>query len=221
VKQAVRQHRPGARHRFLGGLGDEHQRAVPLILQAEQCLRRADPARHVNVVAAAMGHKSVLPVPVGLVAACIGKAGFLFHRQRVEFSTHHVSGAVAVLVDGGKPGPADLLGDLETKRAHFGREFGCGLHFLECDLRMGVDILVQRVEAWVVGFDRGLDRGLELDDIDLRLRRGEGRRAQCSGGQQDFGKLFHRNNAPCLLTARGTPSLFPGISSEPQWTMEC
>ena len=79
-KQPVGQHGLGAGPRLFGWLGDEHQGALPLVLQADQCLRRSDPARHMDVMAAAMGHKGLPAVPAGLVVAGIGKAGFLFHR---------------------------------------------------------------------------------------------------------------------------------------------
>jgi hypothetical protein len=61
---------------------------------------------------------------------------------------------------------------------------------------MGVDLFVERVEFWVVGFDRFLDRGLETDNIDLRDRRRKANRAQRGGRQQGFGKPIHGNNAP-------------------------
>ena len=144
---------------------------LPLVLQAEQCLRRSDPARHVDVMAAAMGHKRLPAVPAGLVAAGIGKAGFLFHRQRVEFGAHHDGGAIAIFIDGDQPGLAYLLGDIEAERAHFGGELGCGFYFLKGKFRMGVDVLVERVELWIVAFDRRLDRGLETGNIELCVRR--------------------------------------------------
>ncbi len=169
-EQAVGQHGPGAPPDFFGGLGDEHQGALPLVLEADQCLRGPYPARHVDVVAAAMRHKRLAALPGRLVVACIGKAGFLFHRQRIEFGTHHDGGTVAILVDRDQAGLADLLGDLEADRAHFISEFGCGLHLLEGDLRMRMDILVKRIEFWVVGFDRFFNRGLEADDVHLRVR---------------------------------------------------
>jgi hypothetical protein len=36
---------------------------------------------------------------------------------------------------------------------------------------MGVDVLVERVEFWVVGLERFLDRGLETDNVELGMRR--------------------------------------------------
>ena len=99
--------------------------------------------------------------------ARIGKAGLLFHRQRVEFGAHQDRRAVAVLVDRDEAGLADLLGDLEAERAHLGGETGCGFHFLKRQLGMGVDVLVERIERRVVAGDRGLNRSLESGDIKL------------------------------------------------------
>ena len=62
--------------RFLGRLGDEHQRAMPLVLESNERLRRADPACHMDVVAAAMGHKGLSSLPDGLVVAGIGQTVF-------------------------------------------------------------------------------------------------------------------------------------------------
>ena len=178
-EQALRQHGHGARTNFFRRLGDEHQRAAPLVLQAKQRLRRSDPARHVDVVAAAMGDEHLPPVPVGLVAARIVEAGLLFHRQRVEFGAHHDGGPVAIPVDGDQPGPADLLGDLEAERAHLRGEPGGGFHFLKGKFRMGVDFLVERIELWIVARDRRLDRLLETDDIELCVGRQQAGREQC------------------------------------------
>src|ERR1700732_1422819 len=105
------------------------------------------------------------------------KAGFFFHRQRVELGAHHDGGAFAILVNGNQPGLADLFSDLKTQRAHLGGELARGFLFLKGDLRVGVDILVERVEFWVIGFHRSLDRGLETVDIDLRARGQDGDRA--------------------------------------------
>ena len=157
-EQAVGQHRLGAGDLFLGRLGDEHQRALPLVLQADQRLRRADPARHVDVVAAAMSDEVSRPFQICLVVAGIGQAGLFLHRQRVELGAHHDGRSSAVLVDRDQPGLADFLGDLEADRAHLGGELGGGLLLLEGDLGMGVDVLVERVELRVVALEGGLDR---------------------------------------------------------------
>ena len=119
-EQAVGDHRLGAGDGFLGRLRDEHQRPMPTIFQVDQRLGRADPARHVNVMAAAMIDEGLLPVPVGLVAARIGQSGLLFHRRRIELGPHQNGGAFAIFVDRDKSGLADLFRHLETKRAQSG-----------------------------------------------------------------------------------------------------
>ena len=106
-EQTLPQHRHGARTDFFGRLGNEHQRAAPLVFQANQRPGRSHPARHVNVVAATVGHECFTSLPGGLVAARIGKAGLLFHRQRIEFGAHHDGGAIAILVDRNQSGLAD------------------------------------------------------------------------------------------------------------------
>ncbi len=143
-----------------------------------------------------MGHKSLSAVPNGLVVACIGKTGFFFHRQRVKFGAHHDGGTVTIPVDGYQAGLADLLGDLETERAHFGGQPGCGLHLLKGEFRMRMNLLVERIEIWVVGFDRFFDRGRETSHIDFRVCGQKGCRAQRNGRQQRFGKSVHGNDAP-------------------------
>ena len=140
-EQAIRKHGFGARYDFFRRLGDEHQRAAPLVFQAQQRLRGSDPARHVDVMAAAMGDEHLPSVPVGLVAARIVEAGLLFHRQAVEFGAHHDGGSVAIFVNGDQPGLADVLGDLEAERAHLRGEPGGGFHFLKGKFGMGVELL--------------------------------------------------------------------------------
>src|SRR6516164_6827708 len=187
-EQAVGQHGFRTRTHFLGGLGDEHQRALPLMLQPDQRLRRSDPARHVDVVAAAMGDKGFAPLPNGLVAACVGQAGLLLHRQRVKLGAHHDGRTVAIFVERNQPGLADLLCNLEADRAHLGGEFCGGLLLLEGDLGMGVDVLVERIEFWIFALEGGLDRLLQACDVELRMRRQRNHAAQGKCGEQGLCK---------------------------------
>ena len=139
-----------------------------------------------------MGDESLPPVPDGLVVAGIGKAGLFLHRQRVEFGAHHDGGAVAVLVDRDQPGLADFLGDLEADRAHFGGEFCGGLHLLKSDFGMGVDVLVERVEFWIVAFDRCLDGALQPAHVEFGMGRQRKQAAHRNGGEQRSDKMHHR-----------------------------
>src|SRR5471030_3308473 len=75
LEQAVVEHGAGAAADFLGRLGDEHQRAFPLRLQRDERAGGADPAGHVDVVAAAVRHHGVLAVEQGVGLAGIGDAG--------------------------------------------------------------------------------------------------------------------------------------------------
>jgi hypothetical protein len=190
-EQAIRQHGPGARHDLFRRLGDEHQRATPVLFQAQQRLRRSDPARHVDVVTAAMGDEHLPPVPVGLVAARIIETGLFLHRQAIEFGAHHDGGAVAVLVDRNQPGLADILGDLEAERAHLGGEPGGRFHLLKRKFRMGVEFLVKRIELRIVARERRLDRLFEIDNVELCMGRQQAGRNQCGGRRQGFGKWIH------------------------------
>jgi hypothetical protein len=50
LEQTIVQHGARAGHGFLGRLGDEHQRAVPLVFQFGERARGAEPGGHVDVV---------------------------------------------------------------------------------------------------------------------------------------------------------------------------
>jgi hypothetical protein len=138
---------------------------VPLVFQANQSFGRSHPARHVNVVTATVGHECFPSLPCGLVTARVGKAGFLFHRQRIEFGAHHDGGAIAVLVDRNQPGLADVLRHLEAQGPHFGGQLGCSLLLLKSDFGVGVDVLVERLEFWIVALERPRDGALQADDV--------------------------------------------------------
>ncbi len=119
--------------------------------------------------------------------ARVGQPGLLLHRQGVEFGAHHDGGSVAVFIDRHQPGLADLFGHLEAERAHLVGEPRRGLHLLERDLRMRMDVLVERIELRIVGLDGRLDRGPELHRIELgACRRGCNHcgSAERGGGEQ-------------------------------------
>ena len=116
-------------------------------------------------MAATVGHECFTSLPHGLVPARISKAGLLFHRQRIEFGAHHDGGAIAILVDRNQPGVADAFRDLEAHGPHFGSQFGCCLHFLKSEFGVGVNVLVERVEFWIVALERLRDGALQADDV--------------------------------------------------------
>jgi hypothetical protein len=89
--------------------------------------------------------------------ARVRKAGFLFHRQRIEFGAYHDGGAIAIPVDRNQPGLADVLRHLEAQGPHFGSQFRCRLLLLKSDFGVGVDVLVERLEFCIVALDRPRD----------------------------------------------------------------
>jgi hypothetical protein len=58
---------------------------------------------------------------------------------------------------------------------HLRSELCGGFHFLKGKFRMRVDFFVERIEFWVIGFNRRLDRRLETANIELRVRRRKNR----------------------------------------------
>ncbi len=64
-EQPVLKHRDRALADLLGGLGDHDERAVPLRLHRREVAQRADPGRHVGVVAAGVHHAALDPVVGG------------------------------------------------------------------------------------------------------------------------------------------------------------
>ena len=193
-EQAVVQHRPRAADRLLRRLADEHQRAVPLALQGEQGLRRAHPGGHVDVVAAAVIHRRRLALPGLHRVAGVGQAGLLFHGKRVELGADQDGRPLAVLVDGDDPGAAHVLGDLEAQVAHLLGELGGGGGLLEGQLRMLVDVLIERVEAAVAAVEPGVDLGLLLGDVSA-CRPGRRRRTKARPGAAGAGDSRNRTDA--------------------------
>ena len=138
-----------------------------------------------------MRHERLTAVPGGLGAACIGKIGFLLHRQRIELGAHHDGRAVAVIIDRDEAGPADFFGHLESECMHLGGEFCGGLHLLEREFGIGVQILVERVEFWIVGLERGLDCSLQARNIHLGIGWQNRSQTQRGGHKQGSCRAVH------------------------------
>ena len=138
-----------------------------------------------------MGDERLASAPVGFVPARIVEAGLLLHRQAVELGADHDGGPVAIFVDGDQPGYPDLLGHVEAERTHLAGEPRGGIHFLEREFRMGVQLLVERVEFWVIVRDRGLDRFLEPDSVEFGVGRQQGCREQGGGRYEGFDAWMH------------------------------
>ena len=71
-EHAVSQHGLGTATGFLGRLANEHQRALPLVLERDESSCGPDPTRHVDVMPATVRDKSLAAIPVGLDFAGIG-----------------------------------------------------------------------------------------------------------------------------------------------------
>ena len=149
--EVVGQHRSGAVNRFLRRLSDQNERALPLIFQLREHLRRAQHIGDVNVVPASVHHADILArVVLRLHGAGVRQAGFLFHRQRVQVSAHQHGGSIAVLhhrhdAIAGEAWAvifADAFSYREAERAQLRRKKRRGLFFPMRKLRRGVQHLV-------------------------------------------------------------------------------
>lgn len=149
-EQAVLEHRLGAPKHFFGRLGDEQQRAVPLALQAGERVRGPDPTRHVQVVAAAVRHERLLTKECGLDLARIRQGGFLLHRQCVQLGAYEDGGPLTVAQQAHDAGLADALGHLEAQSAQRVGQPSGRKDLLEGEFRLGVNVLVQALDAGVV-----------------------------------------------------------------------
>ncbi len=197
-EQAVGQHRLRAGDGFLGRLGDEHQGAAPLRLHAHQRARRCQPGRHVDVVAAAVGGEAFAAFAGGFRATGVGQAGLFFHRQAIEFGTHHHGRAGAVLVDRHDTGLADLFGHREAELAHFRRQLAGGAGFLERQFRVRVQVLVDAFQrgpgAVHAGGNLGFHGGREL---------GLGGEGKGEGGGERGGEGQARDHGNFLIDGNG------------------
>ena len=159
-QQAIGQHRLGAADRLLRRLGDEDQGAAPAVLQRDQRLGRADPGRHVDVVPAAVGDEGRLAAILALLVRGVGQAGLFLHRQGVELGAHHDHRSGAVAIDGDDTGAADMLGHVEPIGAHLPGQHGGRSGLVEAELRVGVDVLVKRVQVRIARVQGAVDGGL-------------------------------------------------------------
>jgi hypothetical protein len=76
---------------------------------------RGKKSRNVQVVSAGVRDGNVVPgVILGVNFARVGKAGFFFDWQRIQFGSEHDRRAGAVLKDGNEASAADVFGDVVT-----------------------------------------------------------------------------------------------------------
>ena len=191
-EQAIGQHRLGPGAHFLRRLADEHQRAVPLVLQRDQRLRRAQPPGHMHIMAAGLHGEGGLAIHHLLRGAGPGQAGLFLHGQRVEFRAHQHHRAGAVVIDAHDAGFAHMLGHRKAKFAQLVRQQGAGAHFLKADLGMAVQILVERLQLGPVVIDHGVDFGPRGGG---GQRGGNGGRGDQGGGEQQGGQA-HGGETP-------------------------
>jgi len=179
--QAVVEHHLGALADLLGRLRDEDQRPLPAVLQDGQDARRADQAGHVDVVAAGVHDAHLLAALVTrLHLAGVTQPRLLDQGQRVGVAADQDGRPVAVAVGADDAVAAHLLGDGEAGLAQLFRHAGGRARLLQGQLGRGVQVLVQRFEALVLGGEAFLDLG----DVGLRAggRRGiPGRRRGVAG----------------------------------------
>ncbi len=178
LEEAVLEHRccaAAGAGGFLGRLADEHQRPVPLLAMIDHPPRRAGPCGHVEVVAARMHHRHG---DAGEVLhhrrARKRHAGLLGDGQRIELRAQHHGGPGAVLQQRHDARPADAGGHVEAERLQPGSQLRRRLHFLEGELRVAMDVLVERLEIGIVG-------------VDVRAQRRRRLGAKRRGGQQRRG----------------------------------
>ena len=190
--EAVFEHHAGTGPDFLRRLGDEHQRARPLLLEGGHHAGRTDPRSHVNVVAAGV-HDAVFNSEAILHPnlAGIRNAGLLRDRQGVDVGAEEYDGAGSVLQNADDAGAADLLGDLEAEFLQFLGKAGGGLHFQERELGVRVQVLVKSDE--ILGF------AVELR-IDLREAIFDPFRS--SGRKCGLWPVSSRGRGPFLIAVR-------------------
>ena len=173
-EETVLHHRVGAGDRLFRRLADEHQRSMPTVLLPREQRRCAHPRRHVDVMPARMHHRRDL-AGIGLRRdrACIRKPGGLLERQRVHVGANQDGGPIAVAQNADDAGAANMLGDLEPQLAQARGQLRGRLVLVLGQLRIAVQVLVERVELWIDAVEsRKLGRRLDGLGLDC-ARKGE------------------------------------------------
>ena len=124
---------------------------------------------------------SFVAFPLRLHLAGIGQAGFLLHRQGIEFGADHHHRAGAVVIDRDDAGSANAFGHFKAERAHLAREFRGGARLLMAEFGMLVNVFVDVEEVRVVRADFGFELRLYGGDIERQRGRGERKNSGCSG----------------------------------------
>ena len=142
VENTVRHHLAGTAAPFLGRLGHEHQRALPVFLHLDKRLRRGEEDGHVGIVATGMHHIFGFAIPFGLHRAGIIKPGLFLDWQAVHVRAHHDKRTFAILQDTNHTCLADTFGHFEAKLFQAFRDDPGGAGFMQAEFRIGMEVLV-------------------------------------------------------------------------------
>ena len=147
-EQSVAYHALRAADGFLSGLANQEQRSVPCILAVRHDLGCTQNCRHVQIVPAGVHHRNVATgVVCGAHFAGVGKAGFFFDGERIQFGAQHDGRARSVLEYGHYSGAAHPLGDLISGAAPAGGKLGRSLCFMRRQFGVLMQIEVERVSV--------------------------------------------------------------------------
>ena len=148
VEDAVGDHGLRAGAVLLGRLEHGDDRARPLFLGRDQLLERAEQRRHVHVVPARVHDRHVVAGGVGAARrARVLEPGLLGHRQRVHVGAQPDDRPLAVLDERGDAGLADALLECDAQLRQVLRDHPGRAGLLEGQLRMPVQIDVERFEV--------------------------------------------------------------------------
>ena len=158
-------------------LSDQHQRAVPLLAMIDHPFRGAAPRGHVQVVTAGVhdGDRRTGEV-LRDHGARERNACLLRHGQRIELGPKHHRRASTVSQETHDAGAADAGRHLVSKRLETRGKLRGGLHLLEGQLRIAMDVLIERLQFGIVGVNicggltadwrRGKQRDCETELMD-------------------------------------------------------
>ena len=150
-EQAVFHHGSSPADTLLGGLTDIDKSAVPAVFIPRQQCSGSDADGHVQVVPTGMHHRNFnAAVVVGGDVACVGEAGFLRDRQRIEFGAQHDRGSRSVLQDADHACAPDSGGHVVSKLAQLRRDHGCGLLLVIGEFGAAVQVEIKRFDLGVV-----------------------------------------------------------------------
>ena len=143
-EQAVREHRLRAAATLLRGLTDQHQRALPPVLERMQHAPRPGERGHVDVVPARVHRVDLIALGVrdaGLTG--VRQARHFLHRQPIEIRAKQQRGAGTILEHRDEAVTTDARRDFVTGLAQFRGESRGGFLLAKRQLGARVKLLVQ------------------------------------------------------------------------------